>query len=112
MSYLGNKSGALTPDIPGHVLQPLSPPPSCFLPTSPAATHAHHGSYARAAPLKLSLDKHYNSCPIRVYLQLLELRDLGLPVAQQPELERACRRSILLLPGGIRIVPQAGTWRP
>eukprot|EP00879_Flechtneria_rotunda_P011098 GHRR01011595.1.p1 GENE.GHRR01011595.1~~GHRR01011595.1.p1 ORF type:complete len:715 (+),score=197.61 GHRR01011595.1:822-2966(+) len=95
ISYMGNTSNALSPDIPEHTLNPVQL--NC---PAPSRTYVHEGkSHQRSSSLSFRGigQKH---CPVGVLLEYLQFREWGLPVLQQPGLVNVCKATGALLQKG------------
>lgn len=96
VNYLGNKSVALSPDVPHHVLHPVRvncPAPAVKFVVGAGhnspADHTDGSSYAAAGtPCSGSTTR---SCLLPVCWEYQQARELGLPVSRQPRLESACQ---------------------
>eukprot|EP00775_Hariotina_reticulata_P009482 gene9482-9646_t len=91
MSYLGNKSTGFTPDIPEHTLRPVKL--NCL---EPRIKYLHH--FASAYTTASNLELHYHNCPVSLLLELLKVKDFGLPVVSSSlAVSKLCKKSLVML---------------
>lgn len=91
MSYLGNKTSRFTPDIPEHTLVPVRlscPAPRIrYLNPSSGYTNAH------------ALEFLHQQCPVNLLLELLQIKDFGLPItsSRSMRMSKLCKKSLVAL---------------